>query len=1098
MADLGLQPFQSVEIAGVVTNVTFGKGQPNRYRVHCPNSNRTVNLVYETQFCPVRQSDTIHALCMVGRDGSLHISKPPFVQPAMDRDSVVQCFMRALKQGYGPTMKIYQSVSRFAGGDENVIAFLSGIAQMWNDNHNGELLFMFDPIDSDDIRKLLGWWHRERNLRRLYLFGLSKKEINACRLTCDALYQKCMDNPYTVPAIPIEKCDAIMDRLNKKPDDNQRMCGAIVRVIWDNLHLRGWTGTPTKHLSRQFPGIGQYVERLKADYGLVAEMETAYLKFPHEVETTVAAYIAEKVCTDPIKYDTPIDEKITLEDGRVIERISAHYTMEPSEDQMKAIQGALDHNLCIITGGAGTGKCLALGTPVLMYDGSTKKIELIQEGEQVMGPDSRPRTVLSTCTGTDEMYRITSQIGESWECNEPHVLTLKKAKTGKIIDVPLNEYLEWPENVRNSYLLFHVGVEFPEQPLPVDPYLVGVSLYAEMYDMGINECITNTCQRKINPILAEYIKEEGGSAKFTHLKQQSKIPPEFLQNSRCNRLQLLAGYLDNGAGRVIHNDWLELDSLSSDIRTGLYYLVRSLGYHVTNSSIRPWCLEIRGNLKEIPTRRADICDQLRSMPGIRPEYKFTVEPLGSGQYSGFELDGDGRFLLGNFMVTHNTSCLGQVIHNLELRGINYAVCSFTGKAVARIREVTKKRNPATMHRLIANSKRDKLDKRPTQFEKEIIPGDPEHVIIDETSMVTTELFYDFIQAYPNVQRITFIGDSNQLPPIGWGSLFSEMVKSQTIPTYRLTTNYRVYTSEGERDGVILNANALINHDPQFPFEYSITNNFSLFEGPVERVHDIIKACYDSGLKSNQVIILSPYNRMLPALNKVFQQIYNDGARSVTDSRGLKWMVGDRVMLLENDKDIGVYNGESGVIRDISETALLIDFGQAGCHEFLIEPKRDRENYAQGQTDTYLNRGQLADQVYDGDEGEYDNERTVLKLAHAYAITVDKSQGSEYDFVIFYIPEFNTGSFVNRNRIYTALTRTKRCCWTIVSDVDALEAASAKQLPYRCENLGRRLKDALPELAPFRLPPPNQNLEMDNNFMDVPPDWDFGFDPDDFE
>lgn len=799
------QAYRTAEVSGVVGTVNFPRGNnPTTFKIRCPNNGKTYDAVCDL-FCPIREGDTIYAMCMIGPDNKLYVSKPPFVQPPIDRDSTIQCFMRSLRQGYGPVMKLYGTISRIAGGDENVIPFLTGIAQNWNDTHNAEILFMFGGTDSDDIKKLLSWWHRERNLRRLYLFGLTKKEINACRMTCDEIYQRCMTNPYTVPAIPLEKCDGILDRLNKVPTDADRFRGSVIRILWKNLNESGWTGTPTKFLARQFPGIKDHVEILKRDYGMVAEMETAYLKFPHQVETWIANWIIAKRREDVIQYDTPLDQKITLENGTVVERMSAHFTRELSEDQQKAVQGALDHILCIITGAAGTGK---------------------------------------------------------------------------------------------------------------------------------------------------------------------------------------------------------------------------------------------------------------------------------------------------------TVCLGQVLHNLELRGIPYAVCSFTGKAVARIREVTKRRNPATIHRLISNARKNQLDKRSTQFEKDAPLLEYEHVIIDEASMVTTELLYDFLQVHPHIKKLTLVGDVNQLSPIGWGSLLQQMMKSETIPVYRLTTNYRVYTTDGERDGIILNANAIVTHDPVYPFEFSQTSNFSVVEGPIERVYDIIKGCFSGGVKADQLMVITPYNRSLDILNRTFQEIYNVGARSVTDSRGIKWMIGDRVMLTENDQDIGVYNGESGNIIDITTKAILVDFGQSGSHEFLLEPTHEgRVNYNQGTTQGKHYQGKPTTEVLDGDEGEFDDERTVKRLIHSFAISVDKSQGSEADFIIFYIPEFNTGSFLNRNRIYTALTRGKRCVWSVVTDADAFNIAAVKNPTRRYENLDRRLSTVLPNLKPFRITVPIPALEMNGDLPLLPEEManlmDNGFDMDDF-
>jgi len=800
--------YQTAEISGVITKVDFPKnrGDPTTFRIHFPNAGKTFDGVCSL-YCPLRVGDTIYALAMIGPDNKLHITRSPFVQPAMDKDSILQCLIKAIKKGYGEIIKIYNTLVRLSGGDDQVIPFLTGISQAWNDSRNIDILLMIDGQEMETTKKLLQWWHKERNLRRLYLFGLTKQEINACRMTCDDIYQNIMLNPYTIPAIPIEKCDSILDRMNKPPVHNDRLRGAIIRVIWDNLFKKGWTGTPTKVLAKQFPDILSHVDVLKSEYGLVCELETAYLKFQHKVETWLADWFVRMKQQDKITYDTPLDKKTMLENGEYVERLSAHFTKEGlSEDQMMAVHGALDHSLCIITGAPGTGKTLTLS---------------------------------------------------------------------------------------------------------------------------------------------------------------------------------------------------------------------------------------------------------------------------------------------------------QIVHNLELRGINYAVCSFTGKAVSRIREVTKKKNPATMHRLISNTKKNILDKRSTQYEKYTLSSNYEHIIIDEFSMVSAELLYDFLQAYPDVKKVTLVGDVNQLPPIGWGSVMRELMKSETIPTYILTTNFRTYTVDGEKDGIILNCSLMTSHDNQYPFEFITTSNFNIIEGPQERVFDILRGCYKSGIKADDICIITPYNRCLEILNKTFQEIYNEDAQSITDTRGIKWMVGDKVMLTENDQEINVFNGEQGIVKDLTDKAILVDFGTSGQHEFLLEPTPGRYNYEQGTTRSYYKNNKIAEEVLHGDEGEYEEERTVKKLVHSYAITVDKSQGSEYNFVIGYIPEFNTGSFLNRNRILTLISRTRRCCWMVVSDEELFNQSAVKPSPFRCEKLAKRLTSKLPKVEPYvkkREDP--RYIENNTEFeqiADIPEDqMDMGFDCDDLE
>lgn len=1096
--------FKTAEVIGYVTSIKFGqRGDPINFRIHCPNSKKTYNAVCSL-FCPIRENDTIYALCNIGLDGILYVMREPFVQPAIDRDSVIQCFMRSMRKGYGTIIKLYNDISKIAGGDDSVIPFLSGIAQSWNDTRNSDILFMFNGAEPDDVKKLLVWWHKERNLRRLYLFGLTKKEINSCRMTCDDIYNSCIKNPYTIPAIPLEKCDSILKRLNKVPDTNDRIRGSIIRIIWKNLNENGWTGTPTKLLHRQFPDIKQHVDALKSNYELVAEMETAYLKFPHKVETFIADYIINKRNEDYINYDTPLDQIIHINDNKIIQRHSAHFTRQLSTDQQTAIQGALDHTICVITGGGGTGKCLKLGTKILMFDGSIKKIEDIKENELIMGPDSKPRKILSKCYGTDEMFEIIPSMGKSFTCNSCHILTLigpkpqyfrksflgnndkygisysqkgnllinefdtyneainfKKSLPEDIFDVPLNEYLTWHKDKRRLCHLFRVSINFPNRQVPFSPIIMG-------------------------KLVRKYLN---GSPNIKWEKYNIKIPSipiDFRVNSTTIRMEVLNKiFLGMNKHQCLNNNYkcqIDPGQLCDDIQ----YLALSLGYIVTYKNC---ILQIfRSDIWKYGVNNSDI-----------QKFSFKVKSVGKGIYCGFELNGDGRFLLEDFLVTHNTTCIAEIVHNLELRGIAYAICSFTGKAVARIREVTKKRNPATMHRLIANTKKNRLDEKYNEFDKDNSWSNFEHIIIDETSMVTTELLYDFIQAYPNIKHLTLVGDVNQLPPIGWGNLFSQLLRSETIPVYKLITNHRVYTIDGERDGIILNANAIVSHDPLYPFEYVQTNNFSLIEGPIERVYDIIKGCFAGGVKSDQIAIVTPYNKSLNALNTTFQNIYNSDSRSVTDSRNIKWAIGDRVMLTENDQNIGVYNGESGTILDITSKAILVDFGNSGCHEFLLEPTHEyKTNYEQGTSYRYYYKGNKTDGVLEGEEEDTDDERTVKKLVHSFALTIDKSQGSEWDFVIVYIAEFNIGSFLNKNRIYTALTRAKRCCWVVVTDIESFNLVSVKSSPFRCENLHRRLSAKLPNIKPYVVSPPIPSLEMINEYPNIPEEYfDNGIDCDDF-
>jgi hypothetical protein len=1127
------QSLKTAEIIGIVTNITNNyknsnyknanyKNATTFFKLFFPNSKKTYNCQCDF-FCPLRINDTIYGFCSIDDNENLRLIRLPFVQPAIDKDTLIQCLMKVLKIGFKDVIKLYTFMSSVADGNENICGFLSGIAQNWNDTHNIDILSMFDTLEVDTTKKLLKFWHKDRNLRRLYLLGLNKREIDSCKMSCDSIYQICVNNPYKLPQIPIEKCADILDMINIKPESSQIIRGSIMRVIWRNLNDNGWTGTPSKMLSKLFPDIKEHVQILKDEYGLVAEMETAYLKLPHKVETFITNFLVNMKNDDHINYDSPLDEPIEIPNDEVIIRRSAHFTRELSLDQQKAVQGGLDHTISIITGGAGTGKCLDPDTLILMYNGELQKIKNIKQNDLIMGPDSKTRKVKSVCDGDDFMYEIRPFKGKTFICNEPHVLTLKSLNKyitplnndgyylveytilgilytkqfinieqahnffrqleDDVFDIPLNEYLQLPNKIKKNLYLFHVGIEYPLKTLPLDAYIVG-------YFLGDNKSTQFIDRTHYTKIMekAEYSSTNSfrlkydemiKSLSYLNIMKKKHIPNIYKINTFKNRVKLIAGFLASNSYQK-YDDYIVIKLIEKHFIKDIEYIINSLGYIVEchncnkchNYSVEHYHLYVYGD-------KFEFIDNIKQdNPRLKNTYaniRFEVNPLGIGKYCGFELNDDGRFLLSNFMVTHNTTCLGELIHNLELRGIKYAVSSFTGKAVSRIREVSKNRNASTLHRLISNASKMKTDDEAF-----------EHLIIDETSMVTTELLYNVLQVYPNIKKLTLVGDVNQLPPISWGDLFHQIIKSETIPTYRLTTNYRVYTATGERDGIILNANALITHDNVYPFDYVATSNFSVIEGGAESVYAIINGCYASGIKVEQLGIITPYNRTLESLNKKFQEIYNKEAKGIVDGFGIKWLIGDRVMLIENDPDIGVFNGENGIIKDVNDKSIMVDFGH-GTYEYMLEEKQ-----------TYSKK------FVDEDDEEYvSKERTVKKLTHSYAITIDKSQGSEWDFVIFYIPEFNKGSFLNKNRIYTALTRAKRCVWCVITDLECFNVVSVKNQAYRCDNLAKRLQSKLPNLKPFKIErPPILELEMNGdlpNIEGIPSEYmDNGFDCDDFE
>lgn len=363
----------------------------------------------------------------------------------------------------------------------------------------------------------------------------------------------------------------------------------------------------------------------------------------------------------------------------------------------------------VISGPPGTGKCLGLGTPVLKYDGSVVPVESIVAGDSLMGPDSKPRKVLSTVRGIGELYQINPVKGSPWVCNDVHVLTLKNTHTKEIVDIPLNEYLQKSTYWKNSHKQFSVGVDFPvNDDLLVDPYLIGLwagdgskelsnnGLYLKRIgittaDPEIVEYLKDIATRvgcslskhedpralsdtylfaklkgdgKVGPFLATFRKEVGTN---------SVIPEKYLRSSRHNRLQLLAGILDSDGH--LNNGGFEISQKNMTMASQIAFLARSLGLKVVSTKTQKTCqngfvgmyvrMSISGDCSIIPTKIARKRAPSRRQIKDALNTGISVEPIGIGEYAGFELDGDGRFLLGDFTVTHNTHLIMALINEIR-------------------------------------------------------------------------------------------------------------------------------------------------------------------------------------------------------------------------------------------------------------------------------------------------------------------------------------------------------------------------------------------------------------------------------------------------
>jgi superfamily II DNA or RNA helicase len=263
----------------------------------------------------------------------------------------------------------------------------------------------------------------------------------------------------------------------------------------------------------------------------------------------------------------------------------------------------------------GRGKCLAKDTPVLMYDGVICNVQDLKLGDVIMGDDSGPRTILSLARGREMMYRVTTGDGESYVVNESHILSLWNCQENTVIDISLLDYLACDHESLRGY---RVPVEFSKKYMTGDPYTIGRSIY-----------------------------------------DYTSIPYEYLCNVRSVRLQLLAGILDSFGYYDETNQTygMHLESPQNTMISDICYLARSLGFPIQKSESH---ISIRGT-RDIPVKRLPRID----VSSVDNTYSITVEPIGIDDYYGFEIDGNHRFVLGDFTVTHNTIMALKIISIIQ-------------------------------------------------------------------------------------------------------------------------------------------------------------------------------------------------------------------------------------------------------------------------------------------------------------------------------------------------------------------------------------------------------------------------------------------------
>lgn len=364
--------------------------------------------------------------------------------------------------------------------------------------------------------------------------------------------------------------------------------------------------------------------------------------------------------------------------------------------------------------------------------------------------------------------------------------------------------------------------------------------------------------------------------------------------------------------------------------------------------------------------------------------------------------------------TGKTKVIHSIIKEAISRGIKYHVAAFTGKAVGRVKETA---HPDS----IESSTLDMMFARGSKF------YDFNLLILEEASMITTKYMYRLFQKFPPfMYQIVLVGDLNQIPPIERGHFFSSLLWSKRVPYMRLDHNFRVDQKYG--GDIVRNASRIVDplRNLALPIELDIeSTSFNIFKGGIDLLRNTLMKIDKSLL--NKMTILTPYNNEVNIINKIFQGIKYGTDSKYFNGSFCRWYEKDRIMVIENDTSTDIANGDLGYISELRTDDTI---------EICLDKDDSKRVFS----------------VKDCDK----------KLKHSYCFTINKSQGSEYDTVILFLP-INTANefFLNLNLLYTAITRSKKMVWIIVEDISILIKACNTRLPVSNDFLKHNIISKFP-------------------------------------
>ena len=411
-----------------------------------------------------------------------------------------------------------------------------------------------------------------------------------------------------------------------------------------------------------------------------------------------------------------------------------------------------------------------------------------------------------------------------------------------------------------------------------------------------------------------------------------------------------------------------------------------------------------------------------------------------------EAAGHGLLILTGGPGTGKTTTINAIIRFFESEGAELRLAAPTGRAAKRMTEATGY-EAQTIHRMLelTGMPEDDREGQPVHFERNAEnPLEADVIIIDEVSMVDIHLMHSLLMAVTAGTRLILVGDENQLPSVGPGNVLRDIIRSGQFPVVELK---KIFRQASESD-IVVNAHK-INRGEQVEINNKSRDFFFLKRYDADIIIRVVIALIQEKLpkyveaKPFEIQVLTPMRKGLlgvERLNQILQRYLNPPDPSKKEKeigQGL-FREGDKVMQIRThyqrewevrgrygipvDKGVGVFNGDTGIIRMINEFAELAEV-----------------------------------EFEDGRYAQY-TFKQLDELELAYAVTIHKSQGSEYPAVIIPILS-GPRMLMNRNLLYTAVTRARKCVTVVGSEETFREMINNEKQQRRYSSLDRRIQEA---------------------------------------